>query len=111
MSEKVDPGILASTHWYTFVKKILDAHGEDPDVTATCGEYYQLGFTDGFNYERAEGEEIDPIILASKEWYTKVKPELDAHGEDPVVTAKYGVHYRLAFIHGLKHREEAMLHY
>ena len=108
MIEKFDPGILASKHWDTFVKKILEAHGEDPDIIEKCGKYYHLGFTDGFNYVTApDSEEIDPITLASAHWYTIVKPELDNHGEDPVVTAKCGIHYRLAFIHGLKHREEA----
>lgn len=112
MSEKFDPGVLASTHWDTFVKKILEAHGEDPDIIEKCGDYYILGFTYGFNYVKAaESEEIDPIALASNEWYTNVKPELDANGEDPVVTAKCGVHWRLAFIHGIKHRKEAEVHY
>jgi len=106
----VDSSVLASQHWDTFVKKILEAHGEDPDIIEKCGEYYHLGFTDGFSYEMAEGEEIDPIDLVSKKWYTNVKPELDTQGEDPVVTAKCGIHYRLAFIHGLKHREEANFH-
>jgi len=108
MSEKVDPEVLASTHWDTFVKLILDAHSEDPIVTANCGDFYRLGFTHGFNNVKvAESEEIDPIALASTEWYTNVKPELDAQGEDPLLTAKYRVHYRLAYIHGLKHRKEA----
>ena len=92
------------------MKKILEAHGEDPVTTIKCGEYYRLGFTHGFRYEAAEGEEIDPIDLTSKQWYNNVKPGLDAHVEDPVVTEKCGVHYRLAFIHGIKHRKEVKLH-
>jgi len=108
MSEKVDLLVLVSKHWYTFVKKILDAHGEDPVVTAKCGEYYHLGFTQGFKYvNAAESEEIDPVAIASKEWCNNLKPELDAHGEDPVVIAKCEVHYHLAFIHGFKHGVES----
>lgn len=108
MSENVHPRFLADKHWNTFVKQILEAHGEDPEIIVKCGDSYRLGFTHGFNYVKAdESDEFDPITLASKQWYTDMKPSLYDHGEDPVVTAKCGVHYRLAFIHGLKHREEA----
>ena len=92
------------------MKKILEAHGEDPVTTIQCGVYYRLGFTHRFRYEADESEYVDPIDLASKQWYNNVKTGLDDHDEDPVVTAKCGVHYRLAFIHGIKHRKEAKVY-
>ncbi len=107
----VDSSVLASQHWDTYVIKILEVHGEHPNVIEKCGLHYRLGFIAGFKYGReSEGEEVDSRALASKQWELHEIKILEGLGEEPDLIRKFGVHYRLAFIHGLKHREEAMLH-
>ncbi len=112
----VDSSVLTSQHWDTYVIKILEVHGEHPNVIEKCGHHYRLGFIDGFKYgKESEGEEVDSRALASKQWELHFRKILEGFGEEPDLIRKCGVHYRLAFIHGFKHgvesEKEAKVHY
>ncbi len=40
----------AETHWDTYVKKVLETHGEDADVVRKCGFHYVSAFVHGYKH-------------------------------------------------------------
>ena len=41
---------IATTHWETYVKKIVELHESDPSVVEKCGVHYILAFIHGYKH-------------------------------------------------------------
>ena len=107
----VDSSVLASTHWDTYVKIILEAHGEHPNSIEKCGDFYHRGFIIGFGWGNREfTNKMDQDNMPFQLWGIEFR-KLDHTLEDFFQIRKYEVHYITAFIHGFKHGKEAQVHY
>ncbi len=104
MSVRSTGNRLALAHWDTFVSIIIELHGEENNVREKCGIFFRKGFLLGFEYGFST-EEGENRLLQEIHWRTE-KAVMDNRGDDPELIRKYGVHHRLAFIHGFKHGRE-----